>query len=309
MKKNSLNKSNLIKAAALLVMASGVNAASLSGGNLVLNLDHDVFQAENTFTASDGTTATTYIEHYYDAATANSLKGFELVRNNRDESDSYYPVTSTQNLSFDMNGETVTHPLTDNPNLPGSAQHYLQKTDFEFDSEVGLHDSATGQIGFGGMLRVGFGNLDNLPDSPEYDPTLGVIGLGDFSMMHDATEGWVIHSTTGVGGGTSSNPSAPTTGPQVFSTKNTTADTSVDGKLTITGDLFWTTIAIANGDELFANGAVEAGTFTMTADVVASTDVSGGTGAAVVPVPAAVWLFGTGLIGLVGVGRSKTKMA
>ena len=36
-----------------------------------------------------------------------------------------------------------------------------------------------------------------------------------------------------------------------------------------------------------------------------SSDINGDVGASVVPVPAAVWLFGSGLIGLLGVARRK----
>ena len=302
--KKLTKKYNLIKITALLVMTSGVNAANLNGGNLVLNLDPAVFQAENQGPAPDGTTATAFLEHYYDAAEANNLKGFQLVRQDRNDPDtnkfdSYFPLSAveTQGLDFAMNGDSVNHPITPNAHLAANAQHFLQATNFDFDpSDIG--GTATGQIGFGGVLRVGFGNLDNLPATPEYFPTIGVVGLGDFTMKFDAVEGWVFNSTTGTGGSIDLNdpsniPTAPS-GVRVFTTENVVTSL-VNDQLSVSGDLMWTVFTAANGFEFFDSGQFQAGSFEMTATVV--------------PVPAAVWLFGTGLLGLVGVNRSKRKSA
>ncbi len=302
--KNNLINKSIVGATALIAMTGGVNAASLTGGNLVLNLDPSIFQSENQQPGPEGATTTAFIERYFDASEANVTRGFELVRNHRDEPDSYFPLSEaqTQGLDFTMNGATVTHPLSPNQNLPARNHHLLQATNFEFDS-ADIEGSATGQIGFGGLLRVGFGNIDNLPASPEFEPTLGVIGLGDFAMTYDTDDGWVINSTTGFGSGDpgSLDPNTPPTGVRVFSTENVET-TMVGDELTISGDLSWTLFVANNGFQFFDTGVVEAGSFSLTATVSADQ------AAAVVPVPAAVWLFGTGLVGLVGIGRSKAKV-
>lgn len=293
---------SLIRITALFIVAAGANAASLNRGNLVLNLDPITFQAENQQPGPGGATTTAFIEHYFDAAEANVTRGFELVRNHRTDPDSYFPLSAaqTQNLDFAMNGVDVTHPLSPNQNLPARNHHFLQPTNFEFDP-ADIEGSAAGQMGFGGVLRVGFGNLDNLPASPEFDPTLGVIGLGDFTMNYDAADGWVINSTTGIGSPDpgSLDPNTPPSGVRVFSTENVSTSV-VNDELTISGDLSWTLFAVNNGFQFFDTGTVQAGSFSMTATVADSM-------AAAVPIPAAAWLFGTGLIGLVGAGRSKTK--
>ncbi len=59
-----------------------------------------------------------------------------------------------------------------------------------------------------------------------------------------------------------------------------------------------------NGDVSFTGGTLQSGATGRLELALSNTSVAGKLGA-VVPVPAAVWLFGSGLIGLVGIARRK----
>ena len=137
------------------------------------------------------------------------------------------------------------------------------------------------------MLRIGFGDLT----SATPDLGFGVQGIGDFALSYNHEESeWELKSNTGRG-----NPSDQR-GRKPFSLEEVVVDASVDDELTISGILRSTNRSRRTGelsDGRFVPGEV-LGTFSMTT-------------ATTVPVPAAVWLFGTGLMGLVGVGRCRKK--
>ncbi|TKB72383.1 MAG: VPLPA-CTERM sorting domain-containing protein [Nitrospira sp.] len=154
-------------------------------------------------------------------------------------------------------------------NLAGRS---AQPTAFTFDSSD-LTGTATGQIGLGGVMRF------------DVNPLLGGgdLLIGDFTLAYDATRiqgsGWFLKNNIGfpLAAFDTTNVNT-TTGPNAF---------SLLGNLTVSpefGGLFLAPTDI---------GKV-VGTFSFQTP-------------APVPLPAAVWLFGSGLIGLVGIARRRMK--
>ena len=75
---------------------------------------------------------------------------------------------------------------------------------------------------------------------------------------------------------------------------NVSESLNTKGQLQLSGDLKWATNTGDWGQRFLANGNNIVGSFNLTP--------------AAVPVPAAVWMFGTGLLGLLGVSRRKSVM-
>jgi hypothetical protein len=295
-KKNKVIKFSLMGVIALIIMTGTANSANVRGGvgQLVLNIDHEKMMGhprtrEYPRNSGNFVPYSSFIEHYYDQATANGLKGYELIRN---EQDGYQPVASTDNLVFAVNPIDVVHPLTtvdstlfpDPEDFRDGFHHYLAPSDFYYDPND-IEGTAMGQIGFGGILRIGFGDLTSA--NPNLD--FGVQSIGDFALSYNREESeWELKSNTGRGNPSSQNGRKP------FSLEDVAVDTSDDDELTISGILRSTNRSRNTGelrDGRFVPGEV-LGTFSMTT-------------ATTVSVPATVWLFGTGLIGLFRIQRKK----
>ena len=161
-KQNWVLNLSLIGGATLIMMAGVANAANVRGGvgQLVLNIDHDKMKEhprtrESPRGSGNFIPYSSFVEHYYDQATANELKGYELIRNAQD---GYQPEVSTDNLIFKVNPVDVVHPLTTidpgffpNPeDFRDSFHHYLAPSDFYFDPKD-VEGTLQGQIGFGGV--------------------------------------------------------------------------------------------------------------------------------------------------------------
>lgn len=296
-KQNWVLKLSITGVTALIMMTGVANAANVRGGvgQLVLNIDHDKMMdhprtRESPRNSGNFVPYSSFIENYYDQATANQLKGYELIRGAQD---GYQPEASTDNLVFGVNPIDVVHPLTTidptlfpNPeDFRDGFHHYLAPSDFYFDPND-VEGTAMGQIGFGGVLRIGFGDLT----SATPDLGFGVQGIGDFALSYNREESeWELKSNTGRGSPSSQRGRKP------FSLEEVVVDASIDDELTISGILRSTSRSRRTGelsDGRFVPGEV-LGTFSMT------------TATTVVPIPAAVWLFGTGLMGLMGVKRRK----
>ena len=273
--KNGL-KLFLTEVAALVLMTGTVNADNIRGGagQLILNIDHNKMiehprTREIPRNSGNFVPYSSFIEHYYDQATANELKGYELMRLGQDD---YQPVNSTDNLVFGMNPEMVTHPLTildpvlfPNPeDFRDSFHHYLQNTSMYFDPND-IEGTVNGQIGFGGVLRIGFGDLTN--ETP--DLGIGVQGIGDFSLSYNREESkWELKSNTGRGNPSENRGRAP------FSLEDVVVETS-SGELSISGVMRSTSKSRRTGefrDGRFVPGEV-LGTFSMTAATVEETPV------------------------------------
>ena len=266
----------LTEVAALVLMTGTVNADNIRGGTgqLILNIDHDKMighprMRETPRNSGNFVSYSSFIEQYYDQATANDLKGYELMRLGQD---GYQPVASTNNLVFGMNPETVVHPLTTidpalfpNPeDFRDSFHHYLQNTSMYFDPND-IEGTVNGQIGFGGVLRIGFGDLTS--ETP--DLGFGVQGIGDFSLSYNREKSeWELKSNTGRG-----NPSG-NRGRPPFSLEDVVVEAS-NGELSISGVMRSTSKSRTTGefsDGRFVPGEV-LGTFSMMAATVAESPV------------------------------------
>ena len=157
------------------------------------------------------------------------------------------------------------------PTVTNPTGRFIQPTIFSYDPGD-VTGTATGQIGLGGVMRMR-GDFN------------GIFIMGDFTLSYDAkriTEGgsgWYLK-------GYFDNFQAPT-----FDMIHVTT-TAGPTLFTLAGDLTFTPLvanAFFNGDG--TNGKV-LGAFTFTSP-------------APVPLPAAAWLFGSGLIGLAGLARRR----
>lgn len=271
----TLNRTYLIGMTFLISATGTVQADRVVDGNLNLNIDRtELNKIGNTIGVS------TYIERYFDQPTANLLTAPQLITEQLDGL-----VEPETNLDFAANGKTVVHPI--DPSIPNNAQHFLQPTNFAFTDANDIAGSSTGQIGFGGILRLGFGDLT------QANPDLGQgnIAIGDFTLSYNpdritngatGASGWLIQTTTGI-----PNPNHPLR--NLFDITNETIIAN-DNTLSITGSLLWTPEIIGN---FFTDApSINAGSFTANATTV-------------VPLPAAVWFFASGLMTLLGVSRSK----
>lgn len=130
-------------------------------------------------------------------------------------------------------------------------------------------NTSAGQIGLSGALRM-------------RDPGLTTY-LAPFDLAVSKTAGqWKITSyDTGFG----------TVG--LFTLTNVSESLNGNGELLLSGDLLWTA-GLSYGGLLGGNGSTVLGSFSLAPSAV--------------PVPAAVWLFGSGLLGLIGVARRKTAL-
>lgn len=130
--------------------------------------------------------------------------------------------------------------------------------------------TSVGQIGLSGALRL-------------RDPSLTTyLAPYDFSMTKTAGD-WKIMSTDNDFG---------TVG--LFTLTNVAESLNGSGELLLSGDLLWTS-GFGYAGLLGANTSTVVGSFNLAPSAV--------------PVPAAVWLFGSGLIGLLGVTRKKSAVA
>lgn len=145
----------------------------------------------------------------------------------------------------------------------------IQATNFTYDPSD-VTGTASGQIGLGGVMRF----LGNFP---------GIFVTGDFALKFDATR--VGNTADGSGWHLLNNYGFPI---PVFELTDVTAS-SDPFSLALSGNLKWSpevTSAFFAPSDL----GTTVGTFAF---------------ASPVPVPAAAWLFGSGLIGLAGVARRR----
>jgi len=258
------------------ILSTTTQAATVSGGALTLNLNRDaIIAGVETDNFPDAPTVdfpvccrpSLYLEEFYDASAAS--KTFAQLRegNTPNLYDLESDEISAVGLQYAVNGSTIT------PN-PGGRQNRATTFAFDYNDLLG---TATGSIGLGGVTRW---RVDVAPPSNR-------ILLGDMTLEYDPTEegrtsgrsGWVITNHIGFDAG-------------AFELFDVTT-LLVGDSLTINGNLGfgW------GFDHLGATTArlsdARIGTFSFQTTVV--------------PVPAAVWLFVSGVVGLFFSSRSKTK--
>lgn len=257
----------------LTIFSISAQAATVSSGTLTINLNRDALIAGtilDNYPETPAQVPSIYLEEFYDASAA-SKTSIELRESNTpsDPFDVAANEISAKNLQFSVNGSTISANPLGRRN---------QATNFEFNS-ADLFGSATGSIGLNGVLRF---RVDVMPPSNR-------ILLGDMSMeykpaLEGATpgrSGWVITNHIGFDAG----------GFELFD-----VSTNLIGNgLTVNGNL-----GFGSGfDHLGAKAArladTRIGTFSFQTTVV--------------PVPGAVWLFASGLGGVILSRRSNRKLA
>ncbi|NOT86108.1 MAG: hypothetical protein HOP02_15300 [Methylococcaceae bacterium] len=148
----------------------------------------------------------------------------------------------------------------------------IQATTFTYDTAGPVEATATGQIGFDGSIRI------TKPD------TINWLKFDNLSMKYTGGK-WVVYT----------NENRLATGdPDGFGTQSlfelsNVVSTTENGALKFSADLSLGNSNWANGFGL--DGTLKLGTMSITPSAV--------------PVPAAVWLFGSALLGLTGYKRRK----
>lgn len=149
------------------------------------------------------------------------------------------------------------------------AGRFIQATNFSYDPND-LTGTANGQIGLGGVMRF----LGNFP---------GIFVNGDFALKYDATR--VGNAAGGSGWYLLNNYSFPISS---WDLTDVTASSN-PFSLSLSGTLKWSP-EVASAFFTTSDIGKSMGTFTFVSPV---------------PLPAAAWLFGSGLIGLAGVARRR----
>ncbi len=145
----------------------------------------------------------------------------------------------------------------------------IQATNFTYDPS-NLTGTATGQIGLGGVLRF-MGNFG------------GIFATGDYALKYDATR--VGNAAGGSGWYLLNNYGFPVPG---WDLTDVTAS-SDPFSLSLSGTLKWSP-EVTNAFFHSSDIGKSMGTFTFVSPV---------------PLPAAAWLFGSGVIGLAGLARRR----
>jgi hypothetical protein len=254
------------------VLVGPAQAATVSGGALTLNLNRDALIAGTQLdNFPDAPTPefqiccrpSIYLEEFYDSAAA-STRTFEQIR--QDNTPDLYDLVSDEISAVGLQFEVNGQTV---PSPPARAN---QATTFSFDPND-LFGSATGKIGLGGVMRF---RVDVAP------PTNRVM-IGDMALeYHPELEGtspgrsgWLLENYIGFQA-------------DAFELYDVTT-LLVGNSLTVNGNLGfgWGFDHLGSEDARLANTRI--GTFSFETTVV--------------PVPAAVWLFVSGLAGLLGSQR------
>lgn len=246
---------------------TSVQAATVSGGSLTLNLDRNALIAG---TILDNTPAPSiYVEEFWDASAAN--KTFNQLRlDNTPVNLTDYAANeiSAVGLQYSVNGADVA------PNPVLSRQN--RGTDFSFNPGD-LFGSAAGVIGLNGVIRF----------RVDVEPPSNRVLLGDMTLEYRpelegasfGRSGWLLVNHIGFTA-------------DAFELFDVTTNV-IGNSLTVNGNLGFGWGFDHLGAGLARQNDARIGTFSFQTTVV--------------PVPAAIWLFGSGLIGLLGIGRLKEK--
>jgi hypothetical protein len=243
------------------------DAATLSSGVLTLNLDREALKAGldlDNYPDTPIQVPSIYLEEFFDASAAN--KPYTEIRDSLTPIDPYDVAANeipATNLKFKVNGASIP---------PNPFFRRNQATDFSFETSDVL-GTATGNIGLNGVLRF------RVDVTPPFNRVL----LGDMSLAYNRVldgvspgrSGWTLTNHIGFDAG-------------AFELFNVT--TTLNGN-----------ILNLNGDLGFGNGFDHLGA----RDARLAQSIIGNFSfqATVVPVPAAVWLFLTGVLNMLWLGR------
>jgi hypothetical protein len=255
-----------------LLISFPLQAATLSGGLLTLNLDREALIAGvdlDNYPDTPIHVPSIYLEEFFDASAAN--KPYTEIRDSLTPADPYDVAAneiSATNLQFQVNAASIP---------PNPLFRRNQATDFTFNTSDVLR-TASGNIGLNGVMRF---RVDVTP--PTNRVLLGDMSLSYNPLLEGATpgrSGWEITNHIGFDAG-------------AFELFNVI--TTLNGDvLNLSGDL-----GFGNGfDHLGARDARLAqsiiGNFSFQATVV--------------PVPAAVWLFLTGVLNMLWLGHRRVAL-
>lgn len=260
-------------AAGALALANAANAGTLNGGVFNISFDHpdDLLSG---LTLGDGALTGYYVANYFDKPVADTMDASQMVT----VPTGSYPAPAT--LSFEINPSSLA-----GTGIPfGSGGRNNKATTLAWDSSQDAlanasSFTASGVAGLNGvvMTRGSF---------------TGTLLSGDYQF------GYVAARNNGVNSGwalTNNVSFASTT----FDTRNISVTTDGD-KLLFTGELWWsasTSAFLFGGDGLSQAG--RAGSFSLVSPAPAA-----------VPVPAAAWLFGSGLFGAIAaVSRKRAALS
>jgi len=253
----------------LVINSPSVLASSVSGGSMTLNIDSEQLAAAFTWN-NDPNRPSVWLEEYFDSAQAASRTKEQLL------SEHIIPgptVISGIGREFTVNGSSATGLNGSNNNVGNN---------FTFDAND-LTGTATGVIGLGGAMRFRLNNtfiIDPVTGEEQGNRTI----TGYYSLEYDDTR---VDATEGRSGWAVFNHHSFRA--RLFDLTNV-ATTLTGESLTLSGDLSLAEAFNHMGGEF---GSI-VGDFSFQTTVV--------------PVPAAVWLFASGLIGLVGVNRRKRHL-
>ncbi|WP_445372164.1 PEP-CTERM sorting domain-containing protein [Methylomonas sp. HW2-6] len=259
-----------VLAAGALAIANVASAGTLNGGVFQISYDNpdDLLSG---LTLGDGAITSYYVANYFDKSLADNMNVSQMLGVANDT----YPAPAT--LSFDINPSSLA-----GTGIPfGSGGRNNKATTLTWgSSQDALTNSSTftasGVAGLNGvvMTRGSF---------------TGTLLSGDYQF------GYVAARNNGVNSGwaLTNNVSFSST---TYDTRNISVTTDGD-KLLFTGELWYsasTSAFLFGGDGVSQAG--RAGTFSLISPAPSA-----------VPVPAAVWLFGSGLFGVMASTRRKRK--
>ncbi len=170
------------------LISTHLEAATISGGSLILNLNRDALSAGVILNNTPAPSI--YVEEFFDASAA--YKTFDEIKEDNtpaDLSDYAGNEISATNLEFAVNGAIIT---------PNPLQRKNKPTTFSFDPNDIL-GTATGNIGLGGVIRF---RVDVNPPSNRVmlgDMTLGYNPAGEGSTP--GRSGWVLINHIGFDAG------------------------------------------------------------------------------------------------------------
>jgi hypothetical protein len=260
-----------ILAAAALIMANSADAGVLHGGTFSVTYDNPNNLLEG-LTIGPGGLTEYYVANFFPKAVADT---YSTIADIITVPTNTYPAPPT--LEYVVNPADLT-----GTGIPTGAGGRANKpTTLTWDaSQDALVDSsafiANGQIGLNGvvMTRGSF---------------TGTLTSGDYTFEYNANRNDGVNSGWTLWNNTSFRTST-------YDARNISVTTNGD-ELLMTGELWWSpnmTAFLFGGDG--SNSAGKAATFTLVSP-------------AVVPVPAAVWLFGSGLLSLLAGARRKSVQA
>lgn len=259
-------------AAAALAATNLANAGTLNGGvfNIAFNDPNDLLAGLNL---GEGSITSYYVANFFDKAVADTLTANDMVATPTNT----YPAPNI--LSYDVNPSSLAGTGIPTGYIGGSGRSNQATTlTWASDQDHLLNASsltASGQVGLDGvyMTRGSF---------------TGTLLSGDYKFSYIAARnngtntGWTLTNNVSFASNT-------------FDTRNISITTDGDS-LAFTGELWWspnTSAFLFGGDG--SNSAGMAGTFSLISPVPAA-----------VPLPAAAWLFGSGLFGVLASRRRKS---